>query len=90
MEKNLVSAISLYRASTYRQKVLKCLQGKTLTPSEIAKQVNLRLNHVSMVLSGLKENGLVTCLNEESKRGRLYELTDLGKKVVSRESGSSN
>ncbi len=90
MEKMLVSAISLYRSSSYRQKILSSLNGRTLTPSEIAKQVNIRLNHVSMVLSGLKEHGLVTCLNEESKRGRLYELTELGKKVVNRENGNSN
>lgn len=90
MEKMLVSAISLYRSSSYRQKILSSLKGRTLTPSEIAKQVNIRLNHVSMVLSGLKEHGLVVCLNEESKRGRLYELTELGKKVVSRENGKSN
>jgi predicted transcriptional regulator len=89
MDKDLVSALSLYRSSKYRQKILLCLQGKTMMPSEIAKSVNLRLNHVSMTLKGLKEGGLVLCLNEEKKRGRLYELTELGKKVVAHEKGSS-
>lgn len=61
-----------------------------MMPSEIAKSVAIRLNHVSMFLADLKENGLVTCLNEESKRGRLYELTDLGKRVVEHEARNSN
>jgi len=89
MEKGLVGAVSLYRSSKYRQKVLLAMLGKTMTPSEIAKAVNIRLNHVSMVLSVLKEGGLVVCLNEGSKRGRLYELTELGRRVVSHENGSS-
>lgn len=89
MEKSLVAAVSLYRSSKYRQKILSCLRGKTMTPSEIAKGVDIRLNHISMTLSGLKTAGLVTCLNEGDKRGRLYELTELGKKVVSHENRTS-
>lgn len=90
MEKGIIAAVSLYRSSKYRQKVLTCLAGKTMTPSELAKQVGIRLNHVSMVLTGLKGAGLVTCLNEHNKRGRLYELTEMGRKVVSHENGNSN
>ena len=60
-----------------------------MTPSEISKSVNIRLNHVSMMLTNLKEADLVVCLNEESKRGRLYELTELGKKVVAHENGNA-
>ncbi len=86
----MVSGVSLVRSSLYRQKILSSLKGKTMTPSEIAKSVGFRLNHVSMVLKNLKKTGLVVCLNEENKRGRLYELTELGKKVVSHEQGNSN
>jgi len=89
MEKRMVSAISLYRSSKYRRKILSCMQGSTMTPSEISKSVNIRLNHVSMMLTNLKEADLVVCLNEESKRGRLYELTELGKKVVAHENGNA-
>lgn len=89
MDKDIISAVSLYRSSEYRQKVLSCLNGGTMTPSEISNAVNLRLNHVSMVLTGLREAGLVKCLNEQSKRGRLYELTALGRKVVAHENGNS-
>ena len=86
----MIAPVALYRSSKYRQKVLSCLKGKTMTPSEISEQVGIRLNLVSMVLTKLKENGLATCLNEQNKRGRLYELTELGEKVVSHENGNSN
>ena len=53
-------------------------------PSEIAKEVKIRLNHVSMFLKDLKLNGLVECLNEETRKGRLYQLTKLGKDVITK------
>lgn len=89
MEKRLVKGVSLFRSSKYRQRVLSCLEDGPMTTSEIARSIGIRLNHVSMVLLNLKNNGLALCLNEENKRGRLYELTELGKQVVSHEKRSS-
>ena len=80
----MINAISLIKSSEYRQKVLKAIGVEILTPSEIAKKVDLRLNHVSMVLTDLKDKKLVKCLNEETKKGRLYELTELGKNAISK------
>ncbi len=53
-----------------------------LTPSEISDKTKIRLNHVSNFLKDLKDNNLVICLNDSDKRGRLYQITDLGKKVA--------
>lgn len=80
----MINAISLIKSSEYRQKVLKAIGNEVLTPSEIAKKVDLRLNHVSMVLTDLKDKKLVKCLNEETKKGRLYELTELGKNAIAK------
>jgi predicted transcriptional regulator len=63
---------------------LKAIGDKVFTPSEIANKVNLRLNHVSMVLTDLKDKKLVECLNEETKKGRLYQLTKLGKNAIAK------
>ena len=52
------------------------------TPSEMSKLTEIRLNHISKSLKELKENGLVECLNEESRKGRLYKLTKLGVEVL--------
>ena len=53
-----------------------------LTPSEISQKTKLRLNHVSNFLKDLKNNKLILCLNDEDKRGRLYQITELGKRVI--------
>ncbi len=84
MEKAMINAVSLIKSSEYRSKVLKAIGQSIITPSEIAKKVGLRLNHVSMVLTELKENNLVRCLNEDTKKGRLYQLTDMGKNAINK------
>lgn len=84
MEKGMINAISLIKSSEYRHKVLKAIGDEVITPSEIAKKVDLRLNHVSTVLTDLKDKKLVRCLNEETKKGRLYQLTELGKNAIAK------
>ena len=80
----MINAISLIKSSEYRHKVLKAIGDEVIAPSEIARKVNLRLNHVSMVLTDLKDKKLVKCLNEETKKGRLYQLTELGKNAIAK------
>lgn len=83
MEKQVIKGISLLKNSEYRRKILESLStANYLTPSEIAGKTKIRLNHISNFLKDLKENELVVCLNEEEKRGRLYKITELGKKVI--------
>ena len=69
-------------ASKYRLNILKSLNDTVKTPSLIAKDIDLRTNHVSNVLKDLKENNLVVCLNEEAHKGRLYKNTDLGIEIL--------
>jgi len=80
----MINAISLIKSSEYRHKVLKAIGDEVITPSEIARKVDLRLNHVSTVLTDLKDKKLVKCLNEETKKGRLYQLTELGKNAIAK------
>jgi DNA-binding transcriptional ArsR family regulator len=75
--------------SKHRIKVLGSLneenikkENKVKRPSEISNETELTLSDVSRTLRSLKENGLVICLNEKQKQGRLYEITKLGKKVL--------
>jgi predicted transcriptional regulator len=82
MNKGMVKAISLLKSSEYRTRILNVIGEDTLTPSEIAQKSSIRLNHVSLSLRELKENNLIKCLNEESRKGRLYELTPLGKNAI--------
>ena len=80
----MVDAVSLLKSSGYRLKIIQAIGSDTLTPSEIANKINIRLNHVSLFLRELKDKKLVKCLNEESRKGRLYELTELGKNAINK------
>ncbi|RLF43986.1 MAG: transcriptional regulator [Thermoplasmata archaeon] len=84
MQKEVIWGLSLIKSSGYRCKILKAIGNNVITPIEISKAIKIRLNHVSMYLKELKEAGLVKCLNEENKKGRLYTLTKLGKEVLER------
>lgn len=64
--------------SSYRVKILKAIGEDVKIPTKIAKDCGIRPNHISKVLGELKKCGLVECLNEEVRKGRLYRLTDLG------------
>ena len=79
----MIKGISLLKNSEYRKKILESLSNANyLTPSEISENTKIRLNHVSNFLKDLKDNKLIICLNEGEKRGRLYQISELGKKVV--------
>ena len=80
----MVTAISLLKSSEYRLKIIKAIGKDIVTPSEIAEKIGIRLNHVSMFLKELKENNLVKCLNEDTRKGRLYELTELGQNAINK------
>ena len=51
-------------------------------PSKIAKDSDIRQNHISKVLAELKAHELVECIIPEVRKGRLYRLTDKGDEIV--------
>ena len=73
--------LDFIQRSTYRQRVLKSLEGNVLMPKEIAERSNIKTNHVSKVLSELKSKELIELVNPEARKGRLYRLTDKGEIV---------
>ena len=73
--------ISYVQISKYRTKVVKALDGETKIPTQIARDSDIRPNHISKVLSELKAHELVECVNPEARKGRLYRQTDKGKIV---------
>lgn len=52
-------------------------------PTEIAKRSDIKTNHVSKVLSELRNKELIELINPEIKKGRLYRLTDDGNVIIS-------
>lgn len=79
---NLKKEIDYVKRSQYRTRVIKSLKDDVKIPSQIAKEAKIYQNHISHTLKQLKEYSLVECINPEVKKGRLYRLTDLGKKVA--------
>ena len=69
-------------ASKYRQKVILALIKGERTPREIADSTGLYLSHVSSTLSELENKGLVKCLTPDLRRGKLFRLTEMGKKIA--------
>lgn len=74
---------SFVAVSSYREKTVKSLQKGDKTPTQISKDIGIRVNHVSNVLSDLKRLGVLICINEEKRRDRIYQLTDLGQEIAS-------
>ena len=74
--------INFVKASKYRTKIMKTLDGNVKIPSQIAKDSDINRSHISDILSQLKEYDLVECINPEVRKGRLYRLTKKGEIVA--------
>ena len=78
----LLKLTSYVQISKYREKTLKSIGNDVKIPTHIAEDSGIRTNHISKVLSELKNKEIVECINEEARKGRLYRLTDTGKDVL--------
>ena len=81
MNVDLLILKSYVEISSYRVKVVKAIGNDVKIPTMIAKDSGIRTNHISKVLGELKDKGIVECLNEEMRKGRLYRLTEKGLKI---------
>ena len=61
---------------------MKALDGEVKIPTQIADDADIRINHISKVLSELKAKEMIECINENQKKGRLYRLTSIGDEIT--------
>jgi len=73
--------VSFVARSTQRRKILPLLKNP-ITPSEIAKETNLYLTHVSRALGEFQDKGLVECLTPKARVGKYYRITKLGQRIL--------
>jgi predicted transcriptional regulator len=73
--------VGYVKRSKNRTKALSLLKFPTM-PSELSKQMEISLTHGSKIIRELNSKKLIRCLNEKLKVGRIYELTDKGKKIM--------
>jgi len=67
-------------AGTQRVAVIKVMD-KPKIPRDLSKESKISSNDTSRVLRSFVKKGIAVCLNEESKKGRLYQLTKSGKAI---------
>jgi Mn-dependent DtxR family transcriptional regulator len=69
-------------ASNHRLKTINVLSEGVMTPARIAKRLNIEISHASKIVRELKSLGLVECKTPELRKGKLYGLTDNGKRIL--------
>jgi predicted transcriptional regulator len=84
MKDEHIKLIGFVKASNYRFAVLKHLSEKSYTPTELAHLSQINKGHISRTLKELCEKNLAICGNDDAKKGRIYLITDKGKKVLSK------
>ena len=75
------SDISFIVSSNYRHKVLKCL-NEPKTPSKLSRELGINKTHISRALSELGTKKMIKCLTPETKKGKIYIVTEYGKEVL--------
>ena len=73
--------ISFRISSNYRKKVLMELKNPK-TPSQLSCASSINKTHISRALKELTSKKLINCLTPNSKKGRLYVISDYGLKVL--------
>lgn len=81
-DEELWEIIGHLKTSPSQYRTLKTLENNFSVPSEISKKTNMNPSQVSISLQKLKKCNLVMCLNDKSKKGRIYQATDLGVEVI--------
>ncbi|MEW6687142.1 MAG: hypothetical protein AB1393_13220 [Candidatus Edwardsbacteria bacterium] len=64
-----------------RQQKIILSMYKPLNPSELKRITGLRGNYVNYVLKEFAEKGIVKCLVSFARTGRIYALTEIGKRL---------
>ncbi len=76
----LWETVSFVNRSKNRKLILQKL-SKPTTPTALAKELGLHRSVVSRALLSMEKEGLVVCLNPQSKKERYYNLAKRGKLI---------
>lgn len=71
-------------ASKYRKDIVLRLKERPKTPKELAKETSLQLSNVSSTLKDLRNENIVECLTPKQVKGKLYGLTNDGKRLINK------
>jgi len=74
--------VSFVFSSRLRLKILLKLSKSKNTPKQLSISLKQPMSHVSKALKQLNERQLVECLTPSRRKGRLYDITQSGSKVL--------
>lgn len=74
--------IGFMKSGKYRRKILDLVAQSSLIPSEIALQIGITRSQVSRTLTELEKNGLVICETPNRTKGRIYNTTEKGFRLL--------
>ena len=64
-----------------QRKMVIAIIDRPMTVTEVKKKTKLSLSETSRVLRHFKAEGLAHCLNPKDALGRIYQLTERGKRI---------
>jgi len=73
--------VSYVISSTQRAKLFQLLETPR-TPSQLAKLSKISLSNIWIKLKGLEEKKLIKCLTPKVRKGKIYGLTEKGKRII--------
>jgi len=69
-------------ASKQRMDIMLSLNRGIKTPKMLTEELGIANSTISNNLRDLRQKGLVECLNQDAKKGRMYILTKRGDEIV--------
>ena len=73
--------VGYIKRSKNRQEVLRVL-SIPLSPSDVSKKLKISLTHASKILRELNSEGIVKCLNDDLKVGRIYQKNKIADEIM--------
>ena len=77
-DEKFLEKIAFVLASEHRKNIILFIYS----PKQIGDAINVRTNHISNLLAQLRKYNLVYNTTPRIRKGRLYSLTDDGKRVL--------
>ena len=81
-DQKFLEQVAYVKISKHRTNIILFIQNELYTPKQIGDGIGVRTNHISNLLAQLRKFDLVYCATPNIKKGRLYSLTDDGKRVL--------
>lgn len=74
--------VGFIKSSKHRKEIMNLLNTRSLTPTEISTDSKTHISQVTRSLLELEKRDLVKCLTPSLRKGRLYSITEKGKKAI--------